>query len=1349
MEVTKVQAERLKNLINNWLNNADLELEATFGKKGTVDATTFLAVANRLRSRGFELIEQEPRMTIILPERIRFSLTGSGIIQQYCRDDTITGKPFIAIIKDNATQIQNIDLDEYNVRIKARREIELANNSEPVIKALSKWKTSNKAFRIIYRWSCIANGYRFDLSTIRSTFIDERGEFKWVKSFKDQRILSGQPTYEIEVELLHASELNIASAIKTLISGIGEVLKGLQKNNLLIKNSTKNKVFEDYKELTKTDRFRGVQPKTLEMQNFIEEYDESTHNIRKGYNVTDKADGLRTMGFCNTQGELYLIDNAFNIYSTGLKNIKCKNSLVDGEWITKDKNGDGIKQFLIFDIYYDTGGEKVSQLPFREIEGKEDDSRYRHLVNWDKNWNGETGPESFGANIRESSKLIIGLKSFLFGSPNNDSIFTAANNILNKEYIYHTDGLIFTSNYLPLPESAGVTFDAQFKWKPAEENTVDFLINIEKDPSQIDMDKIVTSIHPETGSIVRYKMMRLFVGSANDEYVLLNPRNTILYEQPLPGEEHKSKYDKDRKPKRNYRAVLFNPPDFSDTLASVCYNTLEIELGTSNEFMRTEVTNEPIYDKSIVEMRYDITKPSGWRWIPIRVRHDKTERLARGQIDRTLNSDRTANSVWKTIHDPITKYMITSGKEEPLEDEMKELRQKIDTTINKYYDKNASKDDLSLIRVLRDFHNKWIKNTILYKTVFKGKAKKLIDVACGKAGDLYKWIDGMKYMKERVHILGIDYSEDNIINQSDGAYKRYIESITDIGRDRVPKCLFVIGDSTKNWGSGEAGKTPEDADMLRFIFNRKIPEGPIPSYVEKNFIGAFRKGADAIACMFALHYMFENIDKLNAFINNIAENLAVGGMFIGACFDGDKLFNMLRRYKKGDVKTGKENDTLIWSITKLYDNDVFNPDETSVGLPINVQFMSIGAEHTEYLVSFNYLIKRLKEIGCIVLPDKEALQYGITSGTNMFEVSHKIAEKSGKKYDMPEAVKEYSFLNRWFIFKRIKLTEINSEDIIEDESDDSDIEISDMGVGTKTEVKKGLSEWTSQTVKSATQKIKENPSIISKADELIIESRQPIVDTVKDQSVRDKFPMIDEQKVFGQEVKTIPVTNEPPTNKVFTSTQIFKIGDSVPIKDALKIGEPDAGRYLSLISPTTIFDRIETDDGIKEIVYPTVEHYLAAMKYKHATNKPELAESLFSREGSIHKKFVGKRLNELGDKKKLISDRDYELLLEEIKEVRLSTTTSMFSTYGVQFDNNKWLTIKDRILRDALEQRYKYDKRFADIVQVAKSKNMYILFSSGDKGVNEYGGIHKRDGTISGANKVGRYIMEIAGFIPV
>ena len=66
----------------------------------------------------------------------------------------------------------------------------------------------------------------------------------------------------------------------------------------------------------------------------------------------------------------------------------------------------------------------------------------------------------------------------------------------------------------------------------------------------------------------------------------------------------------------------------------------------------------------------------------------------------------------------------------------------------------------------------------------------------------------------------------------------------------------------------------------------------------------------------------------------------------------------------------------------------------------------------------------MKEIGCEVLNDKEARQYGLLNGTGTFEVAHEMATKNGKVYEMPESLKEYSFLNRWFIFKRVSGSQI-------------------------------------------------------------------------------------------------------------------------------------------------------------------------------------------------------------------------------------------------------------------------------------------------------------------------------------
>jgi hypothetical protein len=131
---------------------------------------------------------------------------------------------------------------------------------------------------------------------------------------------------------------------------------------------------------------------------------------------------------------------------------------------------------------------------------------------------------------------------------------------------------------------------------------------------------------------------------------------------------------------------------------------------------------------------------------------------------------------------------------------------------------------------------------------------------------------------------------------------------------------FVIGNSTKDIVNGEAGATPEERDILR-VFGKYEPEGPIPNILQSVMAGSFRAGADVAACMFALHYFFENQVTLDGFIKNLSETVKIGGLFIGCCFDGDKVFNLLRGVEKGRLKLVTIEDTPVWTITKDYDKE--------------------------------------------------------------------------------------------------------------------------------------------------------------------------------------------------------------------------------------------------------------------------------------------------------------------------------------------------------------------------------------------------------------------------------------------
>jgi hypothetical protein len=308
MDIRKAEFDQLKRLTQEWLDHPEQELEATFSTSassgvttgGQVNSTTFAAIAKRLKNRGYTSVTQEDKLNIITPKHVRITLSGLGVIQQYCRDDRLSGRTFSAIMKDRTLQNATLDLEEYGVRIKARRERELGDKDPDIAETLDQWKVQQKAFRLLRRWTFKGPGIRFDLSMVRQTKKNVRGDYRWQTKFTQQDISKEAPIYEVEVELERLEGDTVDLAIQRLVKGVGEILRGIQKCPLLIKESVKRQVFAGYKALTKTDRFRGVSTRTLELANMVSQVEPGSPNIREGYNVTDKADGDRKMLFIST-----------------------------------------------------------------------------------------------------------------------------------------------------------------------------------------------------------------------------------------------------------------------------------------------------------------------------------------------------------------------------------------------------------------------------------------------------------------------------------------------------------------------------------------------------------------------------------------------------------------------------------------------------------------------------------------------------------------------------------------------------------------------------------------------------------------------------------------------------------------------------------------------------------------------------------------------------------------------------------------------------------------------------------------------------------------------------------------
>ncbi len=1348
MEISASDLESIRKMVDVFLRSKDVELEATFGAGGIVSVETFLRVAKRLSALGYAAEVQPDKLNILLRNQVRLSLEG-GDIQDYCRENRAFGKEILAIQKDNSPDINNQLLKEYDVLVKTRRELELAYDKKNIKAcdnllqdAFAKWDRQQKLFRMIKRWSYIKDGIRFDLSMVRSNRKNRDGTKNWVYKFQDENIMMNEPTYEIEVELLRdfyvGKENGSAAALKDLSAAIGHVLRGIQNSTLLIKKSTVNTVKLDYESLTRTKLFRGVKPYVLSMENMESNPSEEFKgaSIRDGYNVTDKADGLRMHGYFDSNGVFYMIDMDMNVYRTDYVCKKLAKSLLDGECVTQGKalEDDGPRPVLnnlyIFDVYYFKGND-VSQKPFY-VEGytsPTEDTRYGILQLCNNLLDSTDTLKPSGKN-----PLLIQMKKFYFPSAVHN-VFSNASAILNEaeSMEYDTDGLIFTANDAPLPSKPQEIFDKQFKWKPAEENTIDFLVKFEIDEET--GRETVKNMIKDDGTYTQYKIMYLYVANMLD-VEWKDPRNTILREIPIPPQSEVQRL----------HPVIFTPDnDYGTTLASVAYIEVEKDRDTEELYGKTVDTDEPIRNNSIVEMRYEPSNQEGWRWIPLVNRADKTQKFDRGQIYGTMNTSRNANIVWNSIHNPVTEHMIRTGDDRPSEEEQRAYAHiKAPSRVAaRYYERTANVSVIKPVESLRNFHKEYIKRKILYSVLKKRGTetyKTLIDTSVGQAADIHNWIHN------RVDfVLGVDYAGENIRNPERGAYKRYMSTLTSSNMKDVPKppMVFVIGDSSKSYINGDAGETEEEADMLRTLFGRVPPNGDVPSLVKKHG-RRLLDGSDVMTSMFALHYFFENKKKFEGFVKNIDDCLKVGGYFIGACFDGKTLIQRLMGMKKGERIIGVDGKTELWSIKKEYDDSAALSREADAvfGQAIDVNFISIGAEYTEYLVNYDYLVQELGKKGIEPINDADCAVLGVPAASQMFGDTWELAEKAGKKYEMSADVKAFSFFNRWFIFKRRSAAR-------------------DMVVAAEEEVAVPAPAGPALANCRSAFKIRPN----SEREE----ERYMDIGTQFKPSIPDPSPEEDEEVLVYPSIKHFLAgmlfkmsSNRPDIAELFSTQGEIHEEFEGKRQDEARLPLLTAERREELAAQSK-----KEQDGVsrkyKEL-YEKLEKEAKAKESK--SKKPSVAASAPAQAEDIEGKRRELQKKEVQEKQAIIKKYE-DIMKKEQKETRLTPKRrqeleaeenaaidkalrlyrlkkNMNAQKLVYEDKDVEIANRDEALAYAVAYRYEHDSRFKEIADRCRQENKYVVYQVKEEG-NDLGALCALDGTVIGVNKYGKEIMNVAG----
>jgi hypothetical protein len=343
-------------------------------------------------------------------------------------------------------------------------------------------------------------------------------------------------------------------------------------------------------------------------------------------------------------------------------------------------------------------------------------------------------------------------------------------------------------------------------------------------------------------------------------------------------------------------------------------------------------------------------------------------------------------------------------------------------------DKKSSTD------AMRDFHNLFVKRRLILgpAKVMQG-AITLIDYAVGRGGDLPKWLAAKLHF-----VFGIDVKRDNIENPRYGACARYIGAKMEkrYVKQFSPGALFVVGTSDKNIRSGAAFEDGSRyQELARAIFGQGTYDKAVLGDNAFRHRGIGQDGFAISSCQFAMHYFFHNLDTVHAFFTNVCECTKMHGYFVGTCYDGQEIFRLLadRGYGEKFVLQSATTGNKIVEITKSYRETGFDGDSSAcLGYPIHVFQESINQTFVEYLVHTDYVQRMMGHYGFQLVTKEQAHAMGLPNGTGLFKelydemvrTEHR-PNRQGQSnvkdaWYMSEEEKRLSFLNRYFVFQKVR-----------------------------------------------------------------------------------------------------------------------------------------------------------------------------------------------------------------------------------------------------------------------------------------------------------------------------------------
>jgi hypothetical protein len=172
-------------------------------------------------------------------------------------------------------------------------------------------------------------------------------------------------------------------------------------------------------------------------------------------------------------------------------------------------------------------------------------------------------------------------------------------------------------------------------------------------------------------------------------------------------------------------------------------------------------------------------------------------------------------------------------------------------------------------------------------------------------------------------------------------------------------------------------------------------------------------------------------------LKNLAECTQLNGYFIGTSYDGNTIFKELKSKKLGESIALFENESKIWELTKQYNESVLENNSNCLGLAIDVFQTSINKTFREYIVNYDYLIRIIENYGFVPISNEEAKSFNLPSPVGLFsqlffqmnndiKKDRKLQNAFGKAPQMTEKERQISFLNKYFVFKKVRQVDIEA-----------------------------------------------------------------------------------------------------------------------------------------------------------------------------------------------------------------------------------------------------------------------------------------------------------------------------------